>query len=57
LDKIDEPMRSCLLLKYQGLSYREIAMTLSLKESSIGNMITRGRQKFARIYRKIGAKP
>jgi len=56
LDKIDEPMRSCLLLKYQGLSYREIAMTLSLKESSIGNMITRGRQKFARIYQKIGAR-
>ena len=56
LDKIDEPMRSCLLLKCQGLSYREIAITLSLKESSIGNMITRGRKKFARIYRKIGAR-
>ncbi|MGH9880938.1 MAG: RNA polymerase sigma factor, partial [Pyrinomonadaceae bacterium] len=31
LDKIKEPMRSCLLLKQQGLSYREIANTLSLK--------------------------
>ena len=25
LDKIKEPMRSCLLLRHQGLSYREIA--------------------------------
>jgi len=24
LDKIKEPMRSCLLLKQQGLSYREM---------------------------------
>jgi len=31
LDKIKEPMRSCLLLKQQGLSYKEIATTLSLK--------------------------
>jgi hypothetical protein len=31
LDKIKEPMRSCLLLKQQGLSYREIAISLSLK--------------------------
>jgi DNA-directed RNA polymerase specialized sigma24 family protein len=33
LDKIKEPMRICLLLRHQGLSYREIAQTLSLKEN------------------------
>ena len=55
LDKIDEPMRSCLLLKCQGLSYREIAKTLSLKEANIGSLIARGRKKFVRTYRKIGA--
>lgn len=55
LDKIKEPMRSCLLLKQQGLSYREIAQTLSLKEVNIGSLVARGRKEFARTYGKIGA--
>jgi RNA polymerase sigma factor (sigma-70 family) len=56
LDKIKEPMRSCLLLKQQGLSYREIATTLSLKETNIGSLVARGRKEFARVYGKIGGK-
>lgn len=48
LDKITEPMRSCLLLRHQGLSYREIAQTLSLKENYIGSLIARARKQFAR---------
>ncbi len=56
LDKIKEPMRSCLLLKQQGLSYREIATTLELKETNIGSLIARGRKEFARVYGKIGGK-
>src|SRR5215510_7414643 len=56
LDKIKEPMRSCLLLKQQGLSYREIASTLSLKETNVGSLIARGRKEFARVYGKIGGK-
>jgi RNA polymerase sigma factor (sigma-70 family) len=55
LDKIKEPMRSCLLLKQQGLSYREIAQTLSLKEQNVGSLVARGRKEFARTYGKIGA--
>lgn len=54
LDKIKEPMRSCLLLRHQGLSYREIAQTLSLRENCIGSLIARGRQEFARTCGKIG---
>jgi len=56
LDKIKEPMRSCLLLKQQGLSYREIASTLSLKETNIGSLVARARKEFARVYGKIGGK-
>jgi RNA polymerase sigma-70 factor, ECF subfamily len=56
LDKIKEPMRSCLLLKQQGLSYREIATTLSLKETNVGSLVARGRKEFARVYGKIGGK-
>lgn len=55
LDKIKEPMRSCLLLRHQGLSYREIAQTLSLKENYVGSLIARARNEFARTYGKIGA--
>ena len=54
LDKIKEPMRSCLLLRHQGLSYREIAQTLSLKENYVGSLIARARKTFARTYGKIG---
>jgi RNA polymerase sigma-70 factor (ECF subfamily) len=54
LDKISEPMRSCLLLKQQGLSYREIAETLSIKETNVGSLVARGRKQFARVYGKIG---
>jgi RNA polymerase sigma factor (sigma-70 family) len=57
LDKIKEPMRSCLLLRQQGLSYREIAQTLSLKENYVGSLIARARKEFTRTYGKIGAKP
>lgn len=56
LDKIKEPMRSCLLLKQQGLSYREIATTLEIKETNVGSLVARGRKEFARLYGKIGGK-
>lgn len=54
LDKIKEPMRSALLLKQQGMSYREIATALSLNEANIGSLIARGRKEFVRFYGKIG---
>jgi RNA polymerase sigma factor (sigma-70 family) len=54
LDKIKEPMRSCLLLKQQGLSYREISETLSVRATSVGSLVARGRKEFLRVYGKIG---
>jgi len=54
LNKIKEPLRSCLLLKQQGMSYKEIAGSLELNESSIGTYVARARQEFARFYGKIG---
>lgn len=52
LNKIKEPLRSCLLLKQQGLSYKEIAGSLGLNESSIGTYVARARAEFARYYGK-----
>lgn len=54
LEKIKEPLRSCLILKQQGLSYKEIAESLSLNESSIGTYIARARKEFVRFYGKFG---
>jgi RNA polymerase sigma factor (sigma-70 family) len=54
LTKIREPLRSCLILKQQGLSYREIANALEIKETSIGTYVARARQEFLRFYGRKG---
>ena len=54
LNRVKEPLRSCLILKQQGLSYKEIAGSLELNESSIGTFIARARAEFARFYGKVG---
>jgi len=55
LYKIKEPLRSCLVLKQQGLSYREIAESLSLNETSIGTYVARARAEFSKFYGKSGS--
>lgn len=54
LEKVKEPLRSCLILKQQGLSYKEIAEALQITETSIGTYIARGKKEFIRFYGKIG---
>ncbi len=54
LNKIKEPLRGCLILKQQGLSYKEIASALELNEASIGTFVARARAEFARLYGKAG---
>jgi len=55
LDKIREPMRSCLILKQQGLSYREISEILNLNEACVGSYVARGRKELVRVYGKVGS--
>src|SRR5262249_34889921 len=54
LAKLKEPMRSCLLLKHEGLSYKEIATALESNESNVGSLIARARSEFVRVYGKVG---
>lgn len=54
LSKVKEPLRSCLVLKQQGLTYREIAQSLELNETSIGTYVARARAEFMRFYGKAG---
>lgn len=56
LDKIGEPNRSCLLLQGHGMSYREIAHALNIKETTVGSYIARGRKEFVRVFEKIGGR-
>ena len=56
LGRIKEPLRSCLLLKQQGLSYKEIATALTLNEASVGQYVARGRKEFVRLYGRIGGR-
>lgn len=54
LNRIKEPLRSCLVLKQQGLSYKEIACSLELNEGSIGTYVARARHEFAKFYGHAG---
>jgi RNA polymerase sigma factor (sigma-70 family) len=54
LAKIKEPLRSCLLLRNEGLSYKEIAAALELNEASIGALLVRARREFIRVFGKVG---
>lgn len=54
LDSVKEPLRSCLILKTQGMSYKEISDALSLNESSVGTFLARARNEFAKYYGKVG---
>jgi RNA polymerase sigma factor (sigma-70 family) len=54
LQRIKEPLRSCLLLSHEGLSYREIAEALGIRESSVGTYIARARSQFTKLYLKTG---
>lgn len=56
LAQIKEPLRSCLVLKQQGLSYREIAESLDLNSASIGTFVARARQEFAKHYGRTAGK-
>ena len=54
LNEIKEPLRSCLVLKQQGLSYKEIAASLDINETSIGTYVARARSEFAKLYGMAG---
>lgn len=54
LNEIKEPLRSCLVLKQQGLSYKEIAASLDINETSIGTYVARARSEFAKLYGAAG---
>jgi len=50
LDRIPARDRDLLLLRAEGLGYREIARTLDLNEASVGTLLARAKKAFLQAY-------
>jgi RNA polymerase sigma factor (sigma-70 family) len=53
LELIPERDRLCILLKFSGLDYSEIAKVIGVKESSVGTILARARTKFKEEYLRL----
>lgn len=50
LDRLAERDRQILLLQVEGYSYHEMAMTLGIREASIGTLLARAKRAFRESY-------
>ncbi len=59
LDSLAERDRQALLLKAEGLDYREIAEVLEIEKTSVGTTLSRARRRLAETYDALrhGAQP
>lgn len=48
LDELDERDRTLLLMREEGFSYRELAEAVQVKATSVGTLLARARERFAR---------
>lgn len=46
LNNMGERDRTCLIMKFSGFSYDEIAQTIGVKKSSVGTLIARAQARF-----------
>jgi RNA polymerase sigma factor (sigma-70 family) len=52
LESLPERQRDCLVLRYSGYSYLEIAETLGIAVGSVGVLLARGERAFAELYKE-----
>ncbi len=57
LAEVPERQRECLLLRYSGYSYAEIAETLGIAVGSVGVLLARGEHAFRTHYRRLEVDP
>jgi len=50
LDLLSERDRTCLILKFSGYSYSEIARAVNVDKNSLGTVLARAQRKFKKIY-------
>lgn len=53
LAKMNERQSQLLILRYSGLSYKEIASSLGLSPTSIGPLLVRAEREFEECYRAL----
>ncbi len=53
LELLPERDRVCLLLKFSGMSYADIARAIGVKESSVGTLLARARARFKTEYLRL----
>lgn len=54
LADLPENQRVCIMLKFSGYSYEEIHKVTNIPKNNIGQMISRGKEKFLKLYEKEG---
>lgn len=52
LNSLTERDRICLTLRLSGMNYAELAQVINVKESSIGTILARARERFKKEYLK-----
>lgn len=58
LKELPETLRQIIVLKYvDGLSYKEIASTLGVSETAVGERLWRARQHFQKVLVARGVGP
>lgn len=50
LESLSERDRTCLIMRFSGFSYQEIAEVIGVKKSSVGTILLRAMRKFRREY-------
>jgi DNA-directed RNA polymerase specialized sigma24 family protein len=53
LARMNQKQSKLLILRYSGLSYKEIASTLRLAPASIGPLLVRAEREFEKQYRAL----
>lgn len=53
LELLPERDRACLLLRFSGMSYGEIARATGVRESSVGTLLARARARFKAEYMRL----
>jgi len=54
LNNLNHRDRLCLLLKFSGYKYNEIAEIAKIEKASVGKILARAQEKFKELYLKEG---
>jgi RNA polymerase sigma factor (sigma-70 family) len=54
LESLSERDRTCLIMRFSGFSYQEIAEVIGVNKSSVGTILLRAIKRFRREYEDRG---